>query len=308
MAMSNEKRVNPDDAWIEQLGKPNGLDKEGKPTWNFLPDVRHCRKLTKTQAKVAALLAEGNSPYAVAEAMGISTNTIAKHKRTTHIKLNVSNRQQLVGSVVALGLIKLPTGNELEDTIEQYNSLTPRQQEALQSLANGLSIEDVGKSMGIEFHTANDHMKMIYKRFNLGRGRISEENGKPGHNLFDPMGAAILNFIAVKLEAIRIYKERYPEIIVTSESPVNGAGAVPAASVEAVPAATASDATQPPMPDETPAQWQARLKTYQLLEAAILPDQEAKESGQNSVPSNTVDAGTAAIATKRLIGGEGLAK
>lgn len=47
------------------------------------------------------------------------------------------------------------------------HNLTPREQEALGLLAQGISVKHVAQSMGISPHTAGDYVKSIYRKLNI---------------------------------------------------------------------------------------------------------------------------------------------
>lgn len=47
------------------------------------------------------------------------------------------------------------------------HNLTPREQEALALLAQGISVKHLAQSMGISPHTAGDYVKSIYRKLNI---------------------------------------------------------------------------------------------------------------------------------------------
>lgn len=47
------------------------------------------------------------------------------------------------------------------------HNLTPREQETLALLAQGVSVKHVAQSLGISPHTAGDHVKSIYRKLNI---------------------------------------------------------------------------------------------------------------------------------------------
>ena len=60
------------------------------------PDLFGLLGLTQAEARVASLLGCGDSPQAVAEALGLSTGTVRNHMKSIYAKLDLTRQSELV--------------------------------------------------------------------------------------------------------------------------------------------------------------------------------------------------------------------
>jgi DNA-binding CsgD family transcriptional regulator len=65
--------------------------------------------LTPREREVLALLAEGKSNPAIAEALYISQRTVTTHRSRLYAKLDVSTRAESIAQAMRMGLVSAPT-------------------------------------------------------------------------------------------------------------------------------------------------------------------------------------------------------
>jgi DNA-binding CsgD family transcriptional regulator len=89
-------------ATTRRLLRAAGIRRSPGPRRDGSP-VRGWAALSPSEQRVAALVAEGLSNGAAAEAVGVSTHTVATHLRSVYRKLGVASRTQLTRVVLARG-------------------------------------------------------------------------------------------------------------------------------------------------------------------------------------------------------------
>ena len=63
--------------------------------------------LTKRELEVLHWVASGKSNYAISDVLNISENTVSKHMKNIHAKLNVRSRQHAVAKAISAGILSL---------------------------------------------------------------------------------------------------------------------------------------------------------------------------------------------------------
>jgi len=76
------------------------LDQKNKPKQNGIP------KITKRELEVVKLIAKEYTTQQIADALFVSTNTVATHKRNLFVKMDVKNSVGMIKKAVDWGLIQ----------------------------------------------------------------------------------------------------------------------------------------------------------------------------------------------------------
>ncbi|WP_373283248.1 LuxR C-terminal-related transcriptional regulator, partial [Nocardia vinacea] len=116
------------------------------------PDEVVRRNLTKRQAQVLALVAEGKTNAEIGAALGIAASTAMIHLVNIRHKLRVSGRAGLAVTAARAGA--LPE----QDSADIGSPLTDREKEVLALVATGKSNPEIAAALGISVQTVETHL------------------------------------------------------------------------------------------------------------------------------------------------------
>lgn len=163
--------------------------------------------LTQQEIRALELLCSGNTLKEAAKEMfsakgeRLSHFTVGDYEIAIHTKLHVKNRTEMVKAALAAGVIKPIEGSDLTTLIQKYATLSKREHEVFELIANGKTAEETSKELCMSVNTSSDYKKKIYLK--LGITNIAD---------------ATRSYVSLKLEADRLIaaKQATPEM----ETPV----------------------------------------------------------------------------------------
>lgn len=152
--------------WYAELGKP--------PHFHFV-DGGLLALLTPLQRKVLELVAAGHATKQIAEQLKIDTGvsrsdkTIPDYIETIYRKLGCKeNRSELVRIAIENKIPTYASTRSLNDLIDAYKTLRPREKEAFLLSAKGYQKKEIGTMMGgICYHTVAEYIANINHAFGV---------------------------------------------------------------------------------------------------------------------------------------------
>jgi DNA-binding CsgD family transcriptional regulator len=115
--------------------------------------------LTKREAQIVALIAEGNNNAQIAEKLGISAFTVGKHRNNISRKFDLHTTAQLVSFAVN------QTAQEIQDLDKNdVTQVTIREREILRELARGRTSKEIARSLSISPRTVAKHIEHIKEK------------------------------------------------------------------------------------------------------------------------------------------------
>lgn len=158
--------------------------------------------LTRRERAVLALIGSGRSAVEIAEALGISPRTVANHKRRLYAKLGVGCQTEAVSRAISLGVFDdppAPVGDAPREPASHDRSrpciatvyargspdlyeaahalvecglaivvtqveLTPREHDVLSSIADGRTIRQTARMLGIAAKTVENTRARLFRK------------------------------------------------------------------------------------------------------------------------------------------------
>jgi DNA-binding NarL/FixJ family response regulator len=133
-------------------------------------------RLTGRELEVLDLIRSGRSVTEIAERLGISPRTVENHKRSIFRKLGVSSREGAVSRAAILDLLP-PSGGEETfastgrlpncEGMPQGMSLTGRERDILQCIAQGDSVRQTARALGVAEKTVENLQSLLYRKLGV---------------------------------------------------------------------------------------------------------------------------------------------
>lgn len=134
------------------------------------PQLLAC-DLTRREAAILHLVAQGLTNRAISRRLGISQQTVKNHLSAGYAKLDVTDRTQ-AALLLRDAVIRPNTcGHEQSaDTVREGRPLTRRETEILRLIAQGLTNRVISRRLGISEKTVKNHLSAVYAKIEV-RGR-----------------------------------------------------------------------------------------------------------------------------------------
>jgi DNA-binding CsgD family transcriptional regulator len=115
--------------------------------------------LTKREAQIVALIAEGKSNVRIAAELGITTFTVGKHRNNISRKFDLHATVQLVSFAVS----RSPPAR-VSPAADRTIGLTRREREILRELAHGRTSKEIARHLEISPRTVGKHIENIKEK------------------------------------------------------------------------------------------------------------------------------------------------
>ena len=136
--------------------------------------------LTEREQEIMELVSAGHTVDRIAELLGSPASTVMNAKRRIYQKLSVATQTQAVARAVALGLVAGAASQTT--TIRQANQgepvrpvelpeLTPRECDVLRSIADGHTVRQTARALGIASKTVENTQARLFRKLGV-RNRI----------------------------------------------------------------------------------------------------------------------------------------
>jgi pimeloyl-ACP methyl ester carboxylesterase/DNA-binding CsgD family transcriptional regulator len=130
----------------------------------ILASVKSTFSLSSSEARLAIALLQHDSLEEAAQSIGITEATANGYRKSTFKKMGVRRRGELVQMILEIGHRErcIDTKHVATALREMFN-LTNEQMQILDELALGSTIPQAAKTMGMNVHTARDHVRSMFE-------------------------------------------------------------------------------------------------------------------------------------------------
>lgn len=137
------------------------------------PGTGQGHALTERELAVISLMTSGHTNEDIAALLGISPHTVDNHRRRVYSKLGVGNQSAAVATAVSLGMVSWPwTTNAPGSHRFGVVSLTTREEQILQHMAQGHTTRQIARALGVAVKTVENTQARLYRK--LGTHSRSE--------------------------------------------------------------------------------------------------------------------------------------
>ncbi|WP_233886976.1 LuxR C-terminal-related transcriptional regulator [Paraburkholderia flagellata] len=116
-------------------------------------------KLTRREAQIVVLIAEGKSTTLIASELGITAFTVQKHRNNISKKFELHTTTQLVSFAISRSAV-VP----IETAPVSFDDLTGREREILRELSLGRTSKQIARNLGISPRTVSKHLENIKRK------------------------------------------------------------------------------------------------------------------------------------------------
>lgn len=136
----------------------------------LLSSVRTTFGLSPSEARLAIALLQHDSLDAAALAIGITEMTANGYRKSLFKKLGVKRRSEMVQLILEIGHRERSHDSLLiSGALSQMFGLSEDQIRVLAQLADGLAIPNVAKALGMNVHTARDHVRSMFEQVGVNK-------------------------------------------------------------------------------------------------------------------------------------------
>lgn len=140
--------------------------------------IRHGRPraaLTEQEEKIITLLGAGHTVERIAQLLGTTTSGVANAKRRIYRKLDVASKGQAVAKATALGIVShspLPLAVQVTSVVDAAPALglpelTARECDILRSIANGDTVRQTARGIGIAEKTVENTQARMFRKLGV---------------------------------------------------------------------------------------------------------------------------------------------
>jgi len=126
--------------------------------------------LTEREQEIVELISAGHTVDRIAELLGVRASTVVNAKRRIYQKLSVASQTQAVARAAALGLV---AGSVIRarggDAVHrpELPELTPRECDVLRSIADGHTVRQTARVLGIATKTVENTQARLFRKLGV---------------------------------------------------------------------------------------------------------------------------------------------